>query len=226
MAKEIKNENEVAVASAVSKVEAFLENNKKAIWGIVGAIIVLAGIGYACYKFVYTPKKAEAVSVMYKAEANFRAENYELALKGDENVMGFEQIISEYGKKAGKAVYLYAAICEMKAGNAESALKYLSGYNTGDQIMAGRAEALKGDAYCNLDDNAKAAACYEKAARISDNVFSATYLLKAGQAYEALGKYDKALAAYKTIKDQYPQSFEAYEIDKDIARAENAPRAE
>ena len=224
MAKEVKKENE-AVVNAVSKTEQFLEENKKIIWGILGAIVVIAGISYLCYKFVYVPKKAEALAQMSEAEANFRAGNYELALNGDGNVLGFEEIISDYGSKAGKAVYLYAAICKLEiadtTGNAnDEALKYLSKYSTDDQIMAGRAEALKGDAYCNKGEYAKAASCFIKAADISDDVFSATYLLKAGQAYEADGNDAKALAAYKEIKDNYPQSMEAYDIDKYITRLE------
>ena len=65
-----------------------------------------------------------------------------------------------------------------------------------------------------------------KAAKVSDNMFSATYLLKAGITYEELGQRDKALAAYKEIKDKYPQSMEGYDIDKYISRIENMPKAE
>lgn len=219
MAKEVKNENE-AVVTAVSKTERFLTENKKFIWGVIGAIVVLACAGYASYKFVYLPEKAEALAQMYKAEQNFREENYELALKGDDNVLGFEDIIDQYGSKAGRAVYLYAAVCEMKAGEPELALSYLSKYSSSDNIMEGRAEALRGDAYCAKEEYAKAAASYEKAAKVSDNVFSAAYLLKAGQVYETLEKNDKALAAYNEIKENYPQSMEAYEIDKYITRLE------
>ena len=55
---------------------------------------------------------------------------------------------------------------------------------------------------------------------MEDNVFAATYLLKAGAAYEALGDYAKAVGAYKTIKEDYPMAMEAMEIDKYISRAE------
>lgn len=221
MAKEVKTENE-AVVSAVSKTEQFLEKNKKLIWGIIAAIVILAGIGYVVYKYVYIPQKAEAQAQMYKAEASFRAGNYDIALTGDGNNLGFEQIISDYGSKAGQAIYLYAATCCLLKSEADpdAALSYLSKYSTGDEIMAGRAEALRGDAWSDKGDNAKAVSCYEKAAKLSDNIFSATYLLKAGQAYEALGNNAKALATYKTIKDKYSKSIEAYDIDKYITRLE------
>ena len=49
-------------------------------------------------------------------------------------------------------------------------------------------------------------------------MFAAGYLLKAGVTAEKLGENAKALAFYKKIKDQYPQSMEGYEIDKYIGR--------
>lgn len=221
MAKEVISENEAAVANAVSKTEKFLNDNIKVIWAVIAACFVLAAAGFAYYHYAYLPKKSEALAQMFKAEQAFRAENYDLALNGDGNVLGFEQIISEYGSKAGKAVYMYAAICQLKAGNPDEALKYINKYSAGDdQIMAGRAEALKGDAYADKGDYAKAARCFVKAAEISDNVFSAGYLLKAGQAYEAAGENAKALEAYNEIKDKYSNSIEAYDILRYIAAVE------
>ena len=52
-------------------------------------------------------------------------------------------------------------------------------------------------------------------------MYAAGYLLKAGMVAEKLGENEKALACYETIKDQYPQSMEAYEIDKYIGRIQN-----
>lgn len=219
MAKEVKNENEIVI-NAVSKTEEFFNKYSKVIWSACAAVAVLCAAAYCAYEFAYLPKKAEAMDQMYKAEANFRAGNYDIALNGDGNDLGFAQIIDEYGKKGGKDIYLYAAICQMELGDAASALEYVSKYSTSDPIMEGRALAVKGDAYVNLGENAKAVKCYEKAAKASDNMFSATYLLKAGQVYEAMGEDAKALAAYKTIKDSYARSIEAYEIDKYISRIE------
>lgn len=217
MAKEVQVENEVVI-NVVTKVEQFLTEYKKVIWGSIAALVVLCAAGYCVYQFIYMPAKAEALHQMSKAEENFRNGNYELALGGDGNILGFEEIIAEYGSKAGKSVYLYAAICAMQTGDADKALEYAAKYSTSDQTLAGRAEAVKGDAYCNKGDYAKAAAAFEKAAKVSDNVFSAGYLVKAGEAYEAMGQNAKALAAYELVKDQYQNSIEAADIDKYIAR--------
>ena len=68
-----------------------------------------------CYhKFYAPPKKAEAAEQMFPAEANFRSQNYELALNGDGDVLGFSQVIDEYGSYAGDATFFYAGVCELQ----------------------------------------------------------------------------------------------------------------
>lgn len=225
MAKEINEkerakENTAAVVEAVSRTELFFNSNKTAIIAII-AVLIIAGAGFFLWhKFGYMPQKAEAQEQMFPAEANFRAEEYELALNGDGNVLGFAQIIEEYGNKAGKAVYFYAGVCEYQLGNYNEAISYLSSYKGKDKILLARATACIGDSYVALNDYAKAVGYFEKAASIVENIYAAGYLLKAGVTYEELGQKDKALAAYKTVKDKYPQSMEGYDIDKYISRIE------
>ena len=220
MAKETKNPNAEAVAEAVSRTEVFFKENSKPMVITVAVIIVLAAGVFLWHKFAYEPKRAEAQEQMYPAENNFRNSEYELALNGDGNVLGFAQIIDEYGAKAGKSAYFYAGVCELQLGNFESAISYLRKYNGKDNILAGRAYSCIGDAYAGLGDYAQAVTWFEKAAKKSDNMFSAGYLLKAGVTSEELGDDAAALGFYQDIKDNYPQSMEAYDIDKYISRIE------
>lgn len=193
MAKETKHENAEVVAEAVSKTELFFSKYSKAMLVIL-AVLVVAGVAFFCYhKFVYQVQKAEAMSQMYPAEANFRSQEYELALNGDGNVLGFSQIIDEYGSKAGNAVYFYAGVCELQLGNYGQAVKYLSSYKGKDSILAARATACIGDAYVGLEEYGKALGYFEKAASKADNMYAAAYLLKAGVVCEQLGDNAKAL---------------------------------
>ena len=221
MAKEIKNENAEAVVEAVSKTEQFFEKNGKIVSIICVAVVVVCAAVFCWYKFVNQPKVDEAMGQMAYAEENFRAGNYELALNGDGNTLGFVQILDEYGTKAGKAVNFYAGVCELQLGNWESAISYLEAYKGNDAILAARAKACIGDAYVGLENYKKALGYYEQAAATIDNIFAAGYLLKAGVVAEKLGDNAKALGFYETIKDQYPQSVEGYDIDKYIGRIAN-----
>ena len=58
------------------------------------------------------------------------------------------------------------------------------------------------------------------AAAAADNMYAATYLLKAGAVAEKLGDDAKALSFYKKIREAYPQSMEGYDVDKYIGRIE------
>ena len=219
--KEIKNENAEVVAEAVSKTEIFFKENGKKMAIILAVAVVLAAGIFCWYKFANQPAVAEAHGQMITAEQYFGKSDYETALNGDGNALGFAQIIDEYGKKAGKSVYFYAGICELQLGNYESAIKYLKSYNGKDAILAARALACIGDAYVGLENYKTALGYFEKAAAKVDNMFAAGYLLKAGLVAERLGEDAKALSFYKTIKDKYPQSIEGYDIDKYIGRIEN-----
>lgn len=221
MAKEIKNENAEAVVEAVSKTEKFFQENGKTLSIICAAFLVVCVAAFCWFKFAYQPKVAEAQGQMAYAEQNFRNADYEVALNGDGNTLGFVQIIDEYGKKAGKAVYFYAGVCELQLGEWEQAIKYLKAYNGKDTILSARAAACIGDAYVGLEDYKTALGYFEKAASAADNVYTAGYLLKAGIVAEELGDNAKALEYYNVILDQYPQSMEAYDVDKYIGRIEN-----
>lgn len=208
------------IEARVSMTDKFYNEHKKQIWGCVAAVLVI-GLGILAYsRFVYQPKCAEAREQAIAAGISFEAGEYELALNGDGNVLGFAQIEEEYGSKAGKAVYLYCGICELQLGNYEQAVSYLKKYKGKDSILAARALACIGDAYVGLEDYEAAAAYFRKASNRADNIFAASYLVKEGLVHEKLGDKAAALACYKTVKDKYPQSVEGYDIDRYIAAVE------
>ena len=208
------------IQETVSKTDQFYNENKKTIWTVVCILAVIALAIFAYVKLIYQPKCAEAAQQAFPAEQSFAAGEYELALNGDGNILGLADVIDQYGSKAGAAVFMEAGVCALQTGDYEAALGYLKKYNGKEPILAARAIACQGDAYAGLEKFPEAAAAYEKAAAKADNAFAAAYLLKAGMVYEKLGEKAKALAAYKTIKDKYPQSIEGYDIDKYITRAE------
>lgn len=209
------------VVNTVSNLEVFFKKHKNVIeWSIIGVIAVVCAF-LAINRWYLIPAKEEAKSQMFVAEQLFAAGDYTTALNGDGNNLGFNDVIAQYGSKAGKIVYLYAGICNLRLGNNEEALSLLKKYSTSDKILSARALCCMGDAYANLGDNASAVAHYKKAVAKADNAFAAGYLLKEGVTYEAMGEDQKALECYKKIELDYPQSLEGYDIQKYINRIEN-----
>ncbi|MCF0176156.1 MAG: tetratricopeptide repeat protein [Bacteroidales bacterium] len=226
MAKDNKNDaSQKQLQEAASKTEVFFEKNGKTLSWCAIALLAVAAVAFAWYRFIYQPKCAEAQAEMASIEQRFTAvadtADFSAVLYGDGEQYGFEQIISKYGSKAGKAVYLYAGICALNLGEYDQAVSYLKKYNGKEEIMASRALKLTGDAYVGLGKLEAALGCYEKAATACSNVYAADALLNAGVVCEELGKTDKALKYYKEIKESYPQSMEAVEIDKYISRIES-----
>ena len=218
MAKEIKNENAEAVVEAISKTEQFFKKYGKTL-GIAAAAVVVVTLGLFLWNMlVYVPAANEAKGQMAYAEEYFRAGDYEVAMNGNGNELGFAEIIDQYGAKAGASAYFYAGVCELHLGNWESAINYLKNYNGKDAILKARATACIGDAYVALENYEQALVYFVKAAGVIDNLYAADYLLKAGAVAEKLGQNEKALGFYETIKNKYPQSVAGYDIDKYIGR--------
>ncbi len=208
------------IEHALSRTEKYIEENQKSLTIIILAISVIV-IGFTLYKkYIVSPAEIEAQSQMYLAEQYFAADSFNLALYGDGNNLGFIDIIEEYGitKSANLSSY-YAGISFLHLGEFENAIEYLKDFDSGDQIVQSVATGAMGDAYFELGNEKDALSMYLKAAKQRKNEFSSPiYYMKAAQLYESNAEFAKALGIYETIKIEYPNSSEAQDIDKFIAR--------
>jgi tetratricopeptide (TPR) repeat protein len=203
------------------KVEKFYHTYKKQITTGIIAIVALVG-GYVTFKMFYIePKEKEAQAAMYQAQIWFEKDSFNLALNGLGENAGFIAIADEFGlTKSGKLAHYYAGVCYMRKGEFQNAIDMLDGFSTDNDLVGPLATGLKGDAYVELNDIEKGASLYMKAAGQSHNKITAPiFLKKAGIAFEELKSMDNAVRAYEKIKNEYPESSEAQDIDKFIARA-------
>lgn len=207
-----------SVENALSRTEQYIEENQKSLTIIILAIVVVVG-GYLAYKkFYLEPTNREAQAAMYMAEKYFEQDSFKLALNGDGANYGFIDIIDEYGiTSAANLAQYYAGISQMRTGQYEEAIASLEKFDAEDVMVASIALGAIGDCYSELKNNEKAVSFYMKAGTRKKNAFtSPIYLKKAGMVYEEMKEYDKALKAYQTIKDAYPDSQEGKMIDKYI----------
>jgi TolA-binding protein len=217
MAKQVMTPQEEALAQAQAQTENFFEKHSKAVVIAMIAIFVLAAAIFGYKKLVSEPRMQAAQEMLYKAQYQFEQQNADLALalNGDENTPGFAQVAEQYGNTpAGNLANLYAAACSIRLGEVEAAESYLAKFKnvkgTPGEIINAMAAGLKGDIAVEKGDNAAAAAAFEAAAKVSDNLYTAPmYLRKAAQAYTALGNEARAKECLEVIIDKYANSPEA-----------------
>jgi len=218
----ITDEPIVDVEQAFSRTELFIENNKKSLSIIAGAIIVLVG-GYFAYKFWYVAgEEAKAQTEMFRAEQFFEKDSLDKAMNGDGNmVIGFRQIADDYSiTPSGNLAEYYLGMCYLKKGQFEEAITHLESFNGKDQIVAPIATGAIGDANMELGKTEEAITFYLKAAEQNNNNFTTPiYLKKAGMANESKGNYADAVKIYERIKNEFSETMEGKEMDKYIARA-------
>jgi TolA-binding protein len=82
------------------------------------------------------------------------------------------------------------------------------------------ARQLLGDAYVQMDELEKAATAFRSAANSENEIIAPMSLKKAGFVYLELGDKKEAKKVFETIRQKYPTSSEASDIDKYIALTE------
>lgn len=212
----------VDVQETYSKVEHFVEKNKKMLSISVGGIVAVIALYFAYSHFYIGPKEIEAQSSIFMAEKYFEKDSLEKAINGDGINYGFIDIIDEYsGTKTANLAKYYLGISYLKTGKYQEAIDQLKSFSSTDIFLSSISLGAIGDAQMELGEIDKAISSYEKAANNNSNeLTSPMYLFKAGLAYEENGNYEKAVEKYTTIKNDYPESSEGRTIEKYLARAE------
>jgi tetratricopeptide (TPR) repeat protein len=222
MAKNNKNNYEVnEFDEALVASKSFFEKNKKAI--VYGGCTLLAIIIAALliHQFYIVPRNNKANENLFAAQELFMNGEYEKALNGDGQSMGFLAVADEFGStKAGNLAHLYAGLCLAQTDKFQEAIDQLEKYSgCGDDMVSPSVIGTIGNCYAELGQNEKAVEMLVKAAKKADNnTLSPLYLIQAGQIYESLNQNDKALDCYTEIKTKYQQSMQYTEVDKYIER--------
>lgn len=208
------------VEQVLSASEAFIEKYQKEILYGLGVIAVLVMAFLAVNSYVVKPRIAVAAHEMYKAQQYFAKDSFLLALQGDDfESIGFEAISSKYSlTTSGNLAKAYAGICYYNLGEYEEAIRCLSAYDGNDNYFTPSVTGLIGDCYVELGESSKAIRYFSKAASSGNEVIAPIFLKKTAVVLESTGETNKALKNYLELKEKYPLSQEAQDIDKYIAR--------
>ena len=218
---EHKEEPMVDVQETISKAERYIEENKKSLSIIVGAVIVLVGGYFAWTKLYLAPLEEEARGQMFVAEKYFEKDSLNKAINGDGQFDGFKKIIDDYSlTTSGNLAHMYLGLCYLHKGQFEDAIKELKEYDGEDMMLGPISLGAMGDAYSELGKTDDAIDQYLKASGANKNNFTTPiYLMKAATLYETQGKYKDALKVYEQLKTDFPEAREGKDVEKYISRA-------
>lgn len=216
-----------------SRTERWVADNQKGIL-VVLAIIVIAVLGYIGYnKFILIPTQEEAASDMSRAQTYFNDAMqapaktqsdslYNLALNGGGGNFGFLDISENYsGTDSGNLAHYYAGMAYLNMGENKKAVDQLQDFSSDDQIVGPIAIGAIGDAFVQNDQPGKALSYYEDAAHKKDNQFTTPrYLMKAAKTALDLKKPEKAHEYLSEIKENYPDSNQASEVEAYLGQAQ------
>jgi tetratricopeptide (TPR) repeat protein len=219
---ETSQDQDFIVTEAIGKTEHFINQNRKSLSIIIGALILAVG-GYYFYQKVYVAnKEKEAQAQLFYSEQLFGIDSLKLAINGDGNHPGLQEIVDEYGlSPSGNLARYYLGMAYMKMKDYNKAIEVLRSYDAKDEMTGSIVYGAIGDANMELKNTDEAISFYEKAVSEKPNNFTTPIMLmKLALAQELKGNYKESKDIYTRIKKDYPTSNEASQVDKYIARSE------
>lgn len=227
---EKKSSSGLNVQDKIDAAEFFLDKNKKTVYIISGAVLLIAGVIFA-YKFWYMPSQEnDAQKVAFYSFQEFEKDSLNQAIKGGQKVQtstkrtitapGLTKIESEFsGTKTANLATYQLGCAFMRQGQFAKAIEKFESFSSDDVMLSSIALGAIGDCNLELKKSEEAIEYYLKAADINPNQFTTPiYLKKAGMTYESEKKYAEALSAYERIQREYAKSQEARDMVKFITR--------
>ncbi len=188
------------INDSLSGIEQKFEQHKNIIYWSVMAVLIIALIIWAYFKFIYTPNLEKANAELAKADT-------ELIMKQDSvaALKAYEKVAKNYSNEAGNVAKLKAATILYAQGQIKKALNYPEDYSPKGKIVAPSSQSLLGDCYVNTKQLDKAVAAYDKAIKLAgDNkAFLPSLMLKKANVLHSLKKYNEELDIYEEIENNY-----------------------
>ena len=205
--------------SNLSSASEKIANNKKIIYWVLGAIVVVAGF-ILSYFFIYRNPHLKGAAEAYN--------QVEITAVGNDSIAAaeYKKVAEKYPHTpAGHLAALEAAEDFYDQGKYKEALECLDKANIDEKVLKANAIILKGDCYVNLKQYDKALDEFKDAVKKGDknDQIVPRALLKCANIYDEQKKYAKALECYEQIKNEYPSfqlgntSIDAY-IEREKAR--------
>lgn len=218
---------------AIQRARGFwLNYSKTVIYFGIAVIVLLAG--WLVYKYMFKipneEKANDAVFVTQKYFSEFSnapSDSIKVmlaakTLNGDGRNDGALKIINKYsGTAAANLCEFYAGACYLNLRQYDKAIKFLKDFDAdGASQIKSRAYGMIGDANAELNKNDEALDYYKKAANVDDKdeYTSSEFLFRAALFAQSTGNTKEAIELFKKIKDEYPLSEKAADVDRYLAK--------
>ena len=207
------------VQDIMDRVQDKYEENKNYVFIALAAVALIIG-GTWWYQSNKAAQTEEANNLIWKQDQNFDTDNFQTAIDGSTNDVGYAYIADEYsGTPAGDIAAYNMGVGYLNLGQYDQAINALESVNFEDIILGAIAKGATGDAYFELGKVDKAISNYKAAISHSDNELTVpVYLKKLAVAQEEAGDMKDAIASYQRIKDEFSGTPEAKDIEKFIAK--------
>ena len=141
----------------LGKFEAFWEQNKQMLTYAGGGLLALVLGAYYIWGVYLPAQQKEAVNLMHVAERYFENDSLNLAVKGDGNFPGFEEIAEDYRwTPAGNLARYYLGVSYLRLGQSKEALEALESFKTSDPVLGSISLGCQGDAHLQLKKDSEA----------------------------------------------------------------------
>ena len=211
-----KKENETRTSidelnESLSGIEKKVEENKKMIVWVLGAIVAIAVIILGYVYIIQEPNFENAKTEIAQADSKLALGQDSIALEA------YKAVADSYSNDAANRAGLNAGIILFQQGKYEEAINYINKFDAEGVLVGPASQSLIGDCYVNLEKYDEAVKYFDKAISLAgDNaLYPPLFILKKATVLREQGKFAEEAKALEIIKNKYPNFVTGYRVDVD-----------
>lgn len=194
---------------SLSSFEQKVENNKKYIYWITGAIVAVALVVLGYVYGIHNPNMEKAKAEIAKADLDLSLGKDSVALQE------YLAVANNYSNDPANRANLNAAIILYQKGKYQEAADNIKKFDAEGTIVGPASQSLLGDCYVNLKKYDEALSAFDKAISLSKEnaLYTPLFMIKKAVVYREQKNFKAEAEIYQTIKDNYPEFSASYRID-------------
>jgi tetratricopeptide (TPR) repeat protein len=211
-----KKENETRTSidelnESLSGIEKKVEENKKMIVWVLGAIVAIAVIILGYVYLIQEPNFENAKAEIAQADSKLALGQDSIALEA------YKAVADSYSNDAANRAGLNAGIILFQQGKYEEAINYINKFDAEGVLVGPASQSLIGDCYVNLEKYDEAVKYFDKAISLAgdNDLYTPLFILKKATVLREQGKFAEEAKALEIIKNKYPNFVTGYRVDVD-----------